>query len=764
MRNAPLRASVRALVAFSVFQPDILPYSSQAMELGRLSHLAWQSASAAAAETALFWEGSLDGQPVRVSGRMDLYDESASPPLIEEIKLAPQQQPEAPLPEHLLQAVCYGFMLCERDGLEEVRLQVSYVSPEGQLTARFTEDWTAQRLREAFFGLLLPWAAWQNRLLDHIEARDESLLGLPFPYPDYRPGQREMATQVYTAIQRRRRLYAVMPTGTGKSAAALYPALKALGQGLSLQVYCLTARGTQRIAMQKELERMRAQGLAIHALTLNAKESLCPMDSLRCHPDHCERARGHYVRQPAALEEALAHPFWDREFVLALAEKHSLCPFEYSLALCEIADVFICDYNYAFDPQVRLSRVFDARKKVTLLVDEAHNLPDRARDMLSGGITHSRLAEFRREAGRLHGRKAPLYKAATALMKLLETEFISEEPERLLEGIGSLLEQLGGIYTPGGVHLARDLISLMGALHRAGEEGEDYILHHQPGKSSALHVINLNPAPYLREVTRGLGGCVFYSATLQPLAAMRGLLGGDSEDGLLSLPSPFPEEHLLTLLYPLNTRYRAREASLRPAAQAILALFGARPGKMIAYFPSFAYLRAAQAVLVELAPDLPLTVQRGGMDERQRLDFLSDFTRDDQPLLGLCVLGGVFAEGVDLPGSALTSVAVVGVGLPQVNELRDLYRLRMEEAMGDGFGYAYRFPGMHKVLQAAGRLIRSETDQGVLLLLDDRYAQEEYDSLLPAHIRPERVQSIPEITQKAKLFWRQSREGGQGHG
>jgi len=756
----PLRVSVRALVGYSVFQPDILPFSFQAMEMGRLGHLAWQGESAGQAETALVWEGSVEGQPVRVSGRMDLYEPAAAPPLIEEIKLAPSEVPQSPLPEHLLQAACYGHMLCEREGIDQVRLRVSYVTQMGELRAQFEEDWARQRLRASFFELLLPWVAWQKRLLAHLAARDASIAGLPFPYPAYRPGQREMATQVYTAIQRRQRLFAEMPTGTGKSAAVLFPALKALGQGLSRQVFCLTARGTQRIAMDKELRRMLADGLVIHALTLNARESLCPLDSPRCHPGHCERAGGHYLRQPAALQEALGHAIWDGERVLALSNRHQLCPFEFSLALCELADVVICDYNYAFDPQVRLSRVFDTTKRVTLLVDEAHNLPDRARDMLSGSLTHQRLTAFRREAGRLHGRAAPLYKAATALLRLLEAEDLLEEPERLLLAVQALVAQVGASFTPGGLHLLRDLVSLASALQRAREAGEDYAIYHLPGKQAQLHVLNLNPAPHLQAVTRGLSGCVFYSATLQPLGAMRALLGGEREDALLSLPSPFPVDHLLTLHYALNTRYRAREASLLPAARAILALYEARPGKMIAYFPSFAYLNAVRQVLLSISPRVPLNVQQGGMDEGQRLSFLADFTRDDQPLLGLCVLGGVFAEGVDLPGQALTSVAVVGVGLPQVNQLRDLYRTRMEEAMGDGFGFAYRYPGMHKVLQAAGRLIRSDTDRGVLLLLDDRYAQADYEALLPVHIQTERVQSIMEITRKAQAFWGHQQEGG----
>lgn len=765
MNGKTLKVSVRALVNFSVFPPDILPVSSQAMELGRQGHLARQAESKAQAETHLKWQGILDSQAVEVTGRIDLFDVSVKPPLIEEIKLSPLTVPIAPLEEHLLQAVCYGFMLCERDQLPAVDLQVSYVTPKGHLTGKFTQRWDHAHLKASFFSLLLPWAAWQNRLLAHAEKRDSSLESLPFPYPDYRPGQREMAAQAYTAITRKRRLYAVMPTGTGKSAAVLYPALKALGQGLTLKVFCLTARGTQRIAMQKEADRMLAQGLHLHALTLNAKETVCPMEQMRCHPDHCECAKGHFLRQPAAMEEALEHAIWDGDYIKNSADRHLLCPFELSLSLCEIADLVICDYNYALDPQVRLSRIFEYTRNVTLLVDEAHNLPDRARDMLSGSISIRQLREFRRDTGKLHGRKSKVYLALSKLMNLLVSESALENQEEITEGISGVLEALGTAFIPGSMHLVRDLICLITALRRKREQEDDYtFLHHADKASGALTVLCLNPAPHLRQATKRLSGCVFYSATLSPLQAMRSLLGGESEDACLSLPSPFPLEHLKTLQMPLNTRYKARENSLRPAAETIQALFYAHPGKMIAYFPSFAYLRNVMQVLMESDINLPLIIQQPGMDETQRSAFLEAFIQNANPLLGLCVLGGVFSEGVDLPGSALTAAAIVGVGLPQVNEERNLFRQRMESVMGDGFGFAYRFPGMHKVLQAAGRLIRSENDRGVLLLLDDRYAQEEYSELLPAHIQMERVQSNEDIVIKTQAFWQESMEGSDLHG
>lgn len=756
--NAALRVSVRALVGFSIFPPDIMPVSGRLMALGRAGHLARQAASAARAESALRWRGECEGLRLEVQGRMDLFDGSAAPPVIEEIKLAAGEAPAEPGPDHLAQAACYGFMLCERDGFAAVRLRVCYVSPDGEERAAFSRTMDREELRERFFALLIPYARWQNRLAGIRAARDQSIAALPFPYLEYRPGQKEMAVQAYTAISRRRRLFAVMPTGTGKSAAVLYPAVKALGQGLCSQVFYLTARGTQRLAARKELDRMASCGLRARTLTLYAREKLCPMAEVRCHPDCCERARGHYLRQGEAVQEALRLPRWEREELLALAEAHCLCPFELSLALCEIADVVIGDYNYAFDPRVRLSRVFDSPRGVTLLVDEAHNLPGRAQSMLSGALSLARLAGARREAGRVFGRSSALYKAFSGLMRLMNRAEAEFEPGALEKACGALLEELGGSRFPGAGELARELIAFLSSLRR-GQGDADYHLIWEPGPGRGrAAVINLNPAPYLREATARLSGCVYFSATLFPLAAMRRLLGGEEGDACLALPSPFPREHLLTLQYPINTRYQAREASLLPAARAIAALFLSRPGKVIAYFPSFAYLQSVAGAIALSSPEIPLMMQEPGMEEAKREDFLARFTRDEEPVLGLCVLGGVFAEGVDLPGKQLIAAAILGVGLPQVSAERALYQQRMEEAFQDGFGFAYRYPGMQKVAQAAGRLIRSETDRGVLLLLDDRFSQRAYHQLLPEHVTMKRIQAIEDIAGLARNFWAEERQ------
>ena len=748
-----IRLSVRALVAFSHFPPDIMPLSPKLLEEGRVAHLARQIQSGAQREVPLVWQGQSQGLDFTLTGRMDIYDAASQPPLIEEIKLSSDEPPHTPMPEHLFQALCYGYMLGQRDGVPVFHIRVSYVSLRGLIVASFDGQYTFEKLEEAFFALLAPFAAWQKKLLKHIGRRDKSLRTLPFPYDAFRPGQHEMAAQVYTAITRRRRLFATMPTGTGKSSAVLYPALKAMGQGLSGQIVCLTARGTARRAMEEETRRMRACGLKAKVLSLYAKEKLCPLAEMRCDAAWCPRAKGHFLRQRAGLQDALRAAVWDEGTVLKLAERHRLCPFEFSLALSEIADVLICDYNYFFDPRLRIKRLFEQSGRATVLLDEAHNLPDRAREMLSGSLNGAQLGSLRREAGKILTRKSRLYRRVGHVMAILRAmePGVDKLPTEMEPALEALLDALG--QSPGfpvGSALIRDLLGFLDALRRQLAAPEDYrLLCQAQGKERALRLVCLNITPHLARATVKLSGFVCYSATLSPLRAMRDLLGGGEEDACFELPSPFPQEHLLVVQLPVDTRFIARERSLVPVAQAIRYMAQGREGKYIAFFPSYAYMQR----VAELLTDLPLHVQQGGMDERERGEYLARFTADSRPLLALAVLGGVFSEGIDLPGLALIGVCVVGVGLPQVNEEREAIRQRAAAQGLAGFDVAYRHPGMHKVLQAAGRLIRSQGDRGVLLLCDERFSQSAYRSLLPPHYHPLPLNTLEEIPGRLQEFW-----------
>lgn len=735
------RVSVRELVAFSYFPPDITPAEdAERMLAGGRAHRARQAGAAGESEKSLCHAFSCLGADVTVYGRMDLF-EDGDVPFVEEIKLGAQARPE-PLPEHWAQAVCYGAMLAKEKPCERVRLCVCYVDEAGEALSRHEETLDRDALATALQNLLEPWTACALRESAYRRERDASLRALAFPYESYRKGQRELAVQVYTAIRRKKRLFASLPTGTGKSAAVLYPALKALGEGLTGKVLYLTARNTARQSPVHALERMYREGLRARCTVLTAKEKLCPAPA-RCHPDFCPRAKGHYLRQGDAVDELLAcrDAVWTDERILRAAAHHDVCPFELALALVELADVVLMDLNYAFDPFAQVKRLFQRRRDMTLLVDEAHHAVERVRESLSGALDSRELARLRAEHGKRAGRKTPYYRALTALIQALrelggqEKRSFERTLDALPEGIVQRAEEAFGLAVQqlaqgeGAADAAR---MLMGFRYAAEHLDEDYaVLLEGRGRERTLTLYCLLPGREIARVTRGLRGAVFFSATLTPLPAMKRLLGGEEEDACFSLPSPFDPRHLQVVRRRVNTGYDRRESTAEQIADALRELTAARPGSYIAYFPSYAYLSLVLERLKEAENPPPLLVQRRDMEGDEQAAFLEAFEKEKGPKLGLCVLGGLYSEGIDLPGERLIGAAVVGMGLPVPSARLAAVRACYQRHFGDGFAYACRIPGMHKVLQAAGRVVRSESDRGIVLLLDDRYYDPAYAALLP---------------------------------
>lgn len=751
MRVEQIGVSVRTLVEFTLHGEDIrlLSGSVRDMQEGTLGHQARQKllGDAWQAEVPLSMEipEESEGYTLLLRGRMDAFRDAESPdvPEVEEIKLwQGEKPPEAPVPAHRMQAVCYGHILCEQRGLPQVDIRMVYVTRTGRVRAEFPERLTREACREAFLSVLLPYLRRTTMIRRHLRARNASLAALAFPYGSYRPGQREMAVQVYTAIRRKKRLFACMPTGTGKSSAALFPALKALGEGLSGQVYYLTARTTQRQGAQEALERMRRQTLHLWSLVIDAKERQCPTHTL-CHPDYCERAKGHFLRDAQAIEEMMQTDDWSAEHVRAMADKYCLCPFELSMSLAEIADVVVCDYNYALDPAVHIRRIFDATKDVTLLLDEAHHLPQRLRDMLSGTVDTAALRRLRTVVGRAAGRKHALYQAMTEVLRRAEELPIPpQEQEGTLDTLPSRFDtaclsladafmaarQEHFPWEEAGEKLGDTLMPLL-AFNRARQRSEmRSALLWEGQKHPAITSFALDTAGYFQQVTKGLSGVVCFSATLHPLEEMKLLLGGTEEDACFAMPSPFPPENLTLRWSDVDTRYTRRETAYMRIAREITALVTRAPGKYLVFFPSFSFLRRTEKCLL-----LPHQAQESRMDEEARSAFLRPYKEDAGECLGLCVLGGIFSEGIDLPGRQLDGAIVVGVGLPQVNLRQEVLKAYYDEALGNGFLYAYMLPGMQKVTQAVGRVIRTEEDKGIALLMDARYWRREYQRLLPAH-------------------------------
>ncbi|HIS00670.1 MAG TPA: DEAD/DEAH box helicase family protein [Candidatus Excrementavichristensenella intestinipullorum] len=770
------RVSVGALAEFAHLSGDLRPaqQGAERMQEGLRGHQMRQGGYPPGFEKEVPLRLTRQVGPVRLTvyGRCDGLCRHSVPPLVEEIKttrLDPQRIDPAQNPAHWAQALLYAHMLAQELGAAQVKTRLVYMDLSGAHKDR-EEVLDAAALEDHFLGCALPYARWQAQLEAAREKMLPTLRALSFPYPDYRPGQRELAAQTYLALKRHNALLAQAPTGIGKTAAVLFAALKALGEGHVNRVFYLTARTTARQAAESALARMRRDGLWLRAITLTAKEKLCPLKEAGCDPSLCHLAQGYYDRRGQALEEALDLDSLTRERVLALAQRHQLCPFEMQLDIAENCDVVICDYNYAFDPRVRLKRFFQEKFDGALLIDEAHNLLDRAREMLSAQV---RLSDFRRLAAHLKKLAGPedgllqrINQVVQALKDLKEShpapDWDEEAPQALEEALQLFLDAARPLLGAAGA-LNQSLTQLyfdgMNFVRVAGEMGPGYrALYLGEERDMAVRLWCFAPASYLGKALGRTRGAALFSATLVPLSHYMASLGLDEDrgDAQLDLPSPFPEENLCVLRMPLATTLRRREESAPQVAQAILALCRAHKGNYLACFPSYAYLNLVGKYLAPQAQDMDLMAQRPNMSEAEREAFIAAFTPErPRPLLALAVMGGVFAEGIDLPGERLSGAAIVGVGFPQISLERAALAAALEESgePGDGLMGAYVYPGLQRVLQAAGRVIRGEEDRGAVLLIDERYFQPAYEAYLPGQWQVRDALTVQQAARHLAHFW-----------
>ena len=801
---AEVKLSVRELVEFLLRTGSIdsrFAGFDRANEGARI-HRKLQKAAGEGYQAEVFLSETreVDGIPFTIEGRADgIFQSEDGVTVIDEIKttaIPTDEIQEDGNPCHWAQGMVYGAIYAKQQGLPRLDVRLTYYQIDTDEIVRFPRHFTQEELDAFFEGLLRQVAPWARRQLDWDTRRAASLNALRFPFETYRPGQRALAGEIYRACKAGgkggARLFCQAPTGIGKTMSALFPALKAMGEGHGEKLFYLTARNTTQAAAEDALARLRASApeLALRSVTLTAKEKVCLCKDaeghLACLPEACPYANGYYERIKDALAALLdGAPQFDRAALEAAARQFTVCPFELGLDLSAWADVVIGDYNYLFDPVVRLHRFFDAAGDWLFLIDEAHNLPDRARAMYSAVFAKSALTDAKRALGRgksslktalsradrafLEARKqvavlaprrgvSPPTADAAGQTSLLEetpapgialsepllaqegTVFFRELPDALLKPLHALqaplqdwLEQ-----NPDADAHAR-LLELYFAVQDITRAADRYDTHFVTqltarGSELELELLCLDPSAFV-DASLGCGrAAALFSATLTPPGYYRGVLGCPDARAV-ALESPFPPDHLgLYCLPGISTRYRDREASIPAVSDALAALAGGKVGNYLAFFPSYAYLRRVYEDFTARYPGIATLAQESGLDDAARAAFLQKFTPDPaQTLLGFGVMGGIFGEGVDLVGDRLIGCAIVGVGLPQVNPRQEILRRYYDEQSGTGFDYAYRYPGMNKVLQAAGRVIRTAGDRGVVLLLDDRFARSEYTRLFPRH-------------------------------
>ena len=645
---------------------------------------------------------------------------------------------------HWAQAKFYAYIYSIQNEIEIINIRLSYFNIETEEVKSFNKSFHRKDLEKFVLSIIDEYKKWVILKSNLLGERNESIKKLKFPFSTYRKGQKELAVTCFNTIKEKAVLFAQAPTGIGKTISTMFPAVKSLGEDRGERVVYLTAKTITRTVAEEAVNRLKDNGLICRNITLTAKEKICFKDKSSCNPENCEYALNYYDKVNDVIFEMLKEENnFTREKIEEYARKEKLCPFELALDLSLWCDLIICDYNYAFDPRARLKRFFeeDVNKNI-LLVDEGHNLVDRARNMFSAGIYKEKILK----ASKLVKGKAPnLYKALNSINKYLievrkevqESEGTSIYKKDEYKDLYKLLriflkecdEYLIKATNTQGYDEIKDLYFEIRAFISISElYSKEYVTLVEINKNDVkVKLFCVNPSKNLSKIVQGSYSTIIFSATLTPINYYIDLLGGDDKSYRMKLPSPFKKENLKIYGYPLNMRFKQRENNIDNVCNLIHRFKNEEVGNYMVFLPSYLYLNQIYSRYIELFGEDNTICQGEVLTESEREEFLNNF-KEDTNILAFCVIGGVFSEGIDLPGRRLIGSIIVGVGFPKISNEGDIIRNYYEDK---GFDYAYIYPGINKVMQAAGRVIRTETDKGRILLIDDRYYTLKYRSLLP---------------------------------
>jgi DNA excision repair protein ERCC-2 len=685
-----------------------------------------------------------------LQGRADGYDPASG--VVEEIKtcrVAPDTIPPAVADLHLAQGRLYAAIIAKQEGIAQLAVRVTWFNIDSGLEHSRTELYTQDELIAFLTSTLAQFARWLHTVARLQRERDASITALAFPYGEFRRGQREIAELAYKCVHQGAQLLIEAPTGIGKTAALLYPALKALATGRHDKLVFLTSKSVGRRAAEDTLAAFARAGWRGTSVSLTAKDKICFSPGRACHGEDCPFARDYYNKLPAAMSAAIEQGALRREDIEALARRFVVCPYELAMDLLLWVDIVIADLHYVYSLTASLGNAMEAdARRWTLLVDEAHNLPARARSMYSATLAKAAVLQARNSVtGEL---AKALTRVNTRFLALLKQSWQEEQfhvdaqlPLPLIDALqvftGVVAEQQAAQPTllqrqPALLDFYFEVLHFL----RVAEQWDDNYrlqLTQDAGKQSLCVTLNcLDPAPLLAGKHRRAHAAIAFSATLSPLPWSRAALGLDAQAVCSRAPSPFDSRQLrVWLATDIDTRYHQRNRSLPDLARLLRHWLLVTPGNCIVYFPSYRYLQDCLALL-QAADSPPLArevwIQARQQDERERAQLL-DLLQQREDVVAFCILGGVFGEGIDLPGELLRSVVVVGLGMPQVN--RDTRQLQdwNQARYAAGFEYTFLYPGMQKVDQALGRVVRRLEDSGSALLIDPRYRQRQYRELLP---------------------------------
>lgn len=784
MEKPIVRISVRNLVEFILRNGDLVSGSGtsdkEAMLKGSRLHrkIQKQMGSHYQPEVSLKKDTEYDDLILRVEGRADgifLQDEQFC---IDEIKgvYKKLELMEEPVLVHRAQALCYAWIYLDAHDLEKIDIQMTYAHLDTEVIKRFRETLTRAELKQWYEELTDSYHKWLAYQIEWRKKRNESMENLEFPF-EYRKGQRKMVSGIYHAISKKEQIFIQAPTGVGKTMSAVFPAVRAIGQGMAETVFYLTARTITRTVAQDAFEILRDRGLLFKVITITAKEKLCFCDKPECDPEKCPYAKGHYDRiNDAVYELWTTEQSFDRETLLRHAQKWQVCPFEMSLDLAIWMDGVICDYNYVFDPNVCLKRFFgeNVSGNYLFLIDEAHNLVDRGREMYSASICLNDVIETRKfvkpYSQKLWKKLGKVKKQMEELRQncgewkvqenagVLPISFLSVQGE-----LDQLLEESPAQEVVDGIldfyFEVRDFLNISELVD------DNYVVYTAFDENGRFYMklFCVNPAENLQKCLDKGNSTVFFSATLLPLQYYRKMLSTRSENFGMYVESPFEQKkRCLMICRDVSSKYTRRGyEEYRKIAEYIARMSWQKKGNYMVFFPSYRLMEDVYQVYQDefSVSWVRCISQHALMTELEREEFLEEFTEEtEETLVGFCVMGGIFSEGIDLIGNRLIGAAVVGTGLPQVNCEREILKGYYDEKGEQGFDYAYRYPGMNKVLQAAGRVIRTKEDTGAILLMDERFLNRDYRNLFPREWNDACTCTLGNVEKHLQAFWDVSEE------
>ena len=798
-----LRVSVRQLVEFILREGSIdnrkSSGSDTAMQEGSRIHkmLQRRMGSEYHAEIGLNYTWASEEYDIIIEGRADgIIDHNwgmhtpeetgkeENKVVIDEIKgtYRDLKRITAPVGVHLAQAKCYAFMYASEHHLDQIGVRMTYCQMETEELKYFHEDYTIQELKGWFEDLMLEYKKWADFQFTWNTVRTASIRQLAFPFP-YREGQKELVTYVYQTIYHKRKLFLEAPTGVGKTISTVFPAVKSMGEGLIEKIFYLTAKTITRTVAQECFGLLQQNGLQMKTIVLTAKDKICFMkqeetakEEAECNPEACPYADGHYDRINDAMYDLLTHEaHFTREKVQAYAAKHQVCPFELSLDMSLFADAVICDYNYVFDPRVYLKRFFAdglGKRDYVFLIDETHNLLDRGREMYSAALNKDSFLSTKRLVKELSPRIAKLLDKCNKELLVMKRQCESYRRE---EEIDSFVRMLNHLYAaiddfldehdtfPNKKELLDFYFEAAHFLNIYEIMDENYVVYSQllDNGDFMLKLFCVNPARNLRQCMHKGRSTILFSATLLPIQYYKKLLGGEPTDYEVYAKSTFDEKKkALFIANDVTSKYARRsEREFLRIAEYIYEVVRQRHGNYMVFLPSHLFLEQVYRCFMEgyyQADFMECIVQEDYMSEAKREEFLLRFHQeaaDASVLIGFCVMGGIFSEGIDLKRDSLIGAVIVGTGIPQVGCERELLKQHFDAQGENGFDYAYRYPGMNKVLQSAGRVIRTAEDIGVVALLDERFLEPQYRRMFPREWSQYEVVSVSGIAGRVERFW-----------